>query len=257
MQNLPVVIINTGWNQPRLSYDGFATQFAQWGYVCVTKHVAAPGLTGIGDARVDDHVVQNIVLLDWLEAQNADPESFLYGMMDTNNAAVVGHSLGAGIAIETVVVEDRFKVGVSLDGNYPGPEFDPRDALPYEDAAILFFYATEGRWCSGQRFAAPRLFEFTSVPAIEVSIVGAGHLDFMDSIIGLTHFGPFVCPGGAQDGQVVRDLAAKYLIAWCNVWLKGDTSFEEIYTGAPADADVAAGLVEFRRNLVNDPFIPE
>ena len=232
-----------------LSYDGYASQFAQWGYVCVTKHVASAGLTGIGDARVDGHVAQNLMLLDWVEAQNSNPESPLYELCDVDNAAVIGHSLGAGIAIDSVIADDRFKVGVSMDGNFPGPEFDPRPFLPEEDAAMLFFYATEGRWCSGQRFSQPRLFEFTNAPAIEISVIGAGHLDFIDSIIGLTYVAPFVCPSGSQDAQLIRDLTTKYMIAWCNVHLKGITEDEDIYNGDQSAADENAGLVAFRRNL--------
>jgi dienelactone hydrolase len=249
MENLPVVILDTGFNQPRLAYEGYGQQLAQWGFVCVVKFVASPGLTGIGDARVDDHVVQNSALLDWLAVQNVMPESALYGMLDTENAGIIGHSLGAGIAIDTTVSEPRIQAAVSLDGNYPGPEFDPRDALPEEDAAILFFFATEGRWCSGQRFDQPRLFEFTSPDAIEVSIIGASHLDFMDSIIGLTHVAPFVCPRGSQDAQVVRDIATRYLIAWFNVYLKGMDEFQDYYNGDKSVEDESAGLVSIRYNL--------
>ncbi len=249
LKDLPVIILNTGWNQPRLSYEGYATQFAQWGYVCVTKFVAAAGLTGIGDAMVDEHVIQNMTLLNWVAAQNADPESPLFEMADTDNAGVAGHSLGAGIAIDSAIADDRFKVGISIDGNFPGPEFDPRPFLPEEDAAIMFFYGTEGRWCSGQRFTAPRLWEFTSAPSIEVSVIGAGHIDFMDSLIGLTYAAPFVCPSGSQDPQVIRDTTTRYMIGWCNVWLKGEMEFEDIYNGESSASDEAAGLVALRRKL--------
>lgn len=249
IEGAPVIVLDTGWNQPRLAYDGYATQFAQWGYVFVTKFVASPGLVGIGDARIDDHVAQNSLLLDWIAEQNEDPNSFLYGRADANNAGVIGHSLGAGIAIDSAIAEPRFKIGVSMDSNYPGFEYDPRETLATTDAAILFFYATEGRWCSGQRFNAPRLFEFTSPPAIEVSVNGAGHLDFMDSLIWLTNIGPFVCPNGSQDAQVVRDIVTRYMIAWANVWLKAEPEFMQYYDGVLAQEDIDAGLVEIRKNL--------
>jgi dienelactone hydrolase len=249
LQNLPVVILDTGWNQPRLSYDGYARQLAQWGYVCAVKFVASAGLVGIGDAAVDEHVIQNSVLLDWIEAENVDPASVLYQMADTTNAAVVGHSLGAGIAIETATEEPRIQAAVSLDGNYPGPEFDPRAELPTSDVAYLFFYATEGRWCSGQRFEEPRLWEFTKAPSIEVSIVGASHIDFMDSVMGFTHAAPIACPRGPADGQDVRDIATRYMVAWFNVQLKGMTEFADYYDGDASDADIAAGAVTIRSML--------
>jgi len=251
-QNAPLVILDTGWNQPRLSYEGYGKQLAQWGYVCVVKFVASTGLVGIGDAMVDEHVVQNMNLIDWVEQQNQNPDSFLFGMVDTSNVGVIGHSLGAGIALETTTVEDRIKATVSLDGNFPGPEFDPREELPFADSAILFFFATDGGFCSGERFAAPRLFEFTSSPAIEVSIIGADHISFMDSVIGLTHVAPVVCPKGFQDEQVVRDIAARYLITWFNVHLKGMPEFEKYWNGEESQADEDAGLVSIRRNLEDE-----
>jgi dienelactone hydrolase len=249
LRNLPVVILNTGWNQPRLSYDGYGRQLAQWGYVCVVKFVASAGLVGIGDAAVDDHALQNSILLDWLEAENAHPASVLYQMADTANAAVAGHSLGAGVAITAATRELRFKAVVSLDGNYASADFDPRPDLPNSDAAYLFFFATEGGRCSAEDIELPRLFELTKNPSIEVSIIGADHIDYMDSVIGLTHAAPRACPPGSQEAQVVRDICARYMIAWLNVHLKGMTEFAEYYDGGPSDADTEAGLVTIRSKL--------
>lgn len=246
---MPLVIIDTGWNQPRLSYDGYGQQLAQWGFVCVVKFVASAGLTGLGESNVDDHLVQNIDLIDYMEGLNQDPDSALFGLVDTENVGIAGHSLGSGIALDTALAEDRIKACVCMDGNFPGPEYDPRAELPLTDDAILFFYATEGRWCSGQRFEAPRLFEYTVPDAIEVSITGASHIDFMDSIIGLTHVAPYVCPRGSAEPQDVRDITTRYMIAWFTYYLKGDASLEGYFNGPESQADEAAGIVSIRYNL--------
>lgn len=253
LTDLPLVIIDTGWNQPRLSYDGYGTQLAQWGYVCVVKFVASAGLTGLGVSNTDAHLIQNIDLIDYMEGLNQDPESPLFAMIDTDNVGIAGHSLGSGIALNTALAEDRIKACACMDGNFPGPEYDPREQLPLAvNKALMFFYATEGRWCSGQRFETPRLYEYTVPDAVEVSIIGASHIDFMDSIIGLTVVAPVVCPRGSADAQSVRDITTRYMVSWFNVYLKGDTSFEHYYNGPDSQADEAAGLVSIKYNLGDD-----
>lgn len=251
LENLPVVILNTGWNQPRVAYDGFGTQMAQWGYIGVIKFVRSEGLWGIGDSQVEVNAAENSAILDWLAGQHADPASPLYGMVDVHNAATAGHSMGAGVAMEAVLSDTRFRAAINLDGNYAGPAFDPRDRLPGLDAAVLYFWATEGRWCSGQVpiVVSERFFDLTPAPTLEVSIIGADHLDFMDSIMGPTYVAPLVCPTGTQDAQIVRDIVSRYTVAWLNVHLKNQTDFELYYKGAPAEADIAAGLVEIRSKL--------
>ena len=67
--------------------------------------------------------------------------------------------------------------------------------------------------------------------------------------IGLTHGAPFLCPRGPADGQDVRDISTRYMIAWFNVHLKGMTEFADYYDGDAADADVAAGSVTIRSML--------
>lgn len=249
MENLPVVIFNAGFIQPRATYEGYGRQLAQWGYVAVIRAYASLGLIGIGDAMVDTHVAQSRRLLDWLADENERPDSPLFGMVDTNNVGVTGHSLGATVAMSTALAEPRVRAAVNLDATYDGAEFNKLDDLAFCQAAILYIAAASGGWCSQAPGSQRRLYDYTPAPTVQVTIEGADHIDFMDTPIGLYNTASIACPQGSADAQLVRDLATKYMVAWFNVHLKGMTEFADYYNGAAADADRDAGLAKFQCRL--------
>ncbi len=249
LEHLPVVIFSAGFIQPRASYEGFARQLAQWGYVAVIRSYPSLGFAGFGDALMDTHVAQVRRLIDWLDTQNANSESPLYGKVDTTTVGLTGHSLGATVSICTALVEPRVKAVVSLDVSYNGGDFDVIDELPYTTVAFMYIAASAGGWCSRAPGTNGLLFDYTPAPTALVTIVGADHMDFMDRPIGANNLGFIACPQGPTDDQLVRDLATKYMVAWFNVQLKGEAEFAEYYNGSFAAADEAAGLATFRCRL--------
>lgn len=67
-------------------------------------------------------------------------------------------------------------------------------------------------------------------------------------MVGMNYFGQVFCPSAPAppSPQEVRDIATRYMIAWFNVYLKGNTEFERYYVGAEAQQDIDAGLVSIR-----------
>lgn len=249
MQHLPVIIFNTGFIQPRASYEGFARQLAQWGFVAVIRAYPSLGFAGVGDALLGEHVVQSQALIDWLAKENLRPESPLFGMVDANTVGTTGHSLGATIAIVTGVVDPRVKAVVSLDVSHNGGDFDIIDELPDVSAAYMYIVGDSGGWCAVAPTAREPLIDYTSPPAIQVIIAGADHMDFMDTPTGVNYLGYVACPRGPLPDQEARNIATKYMVAWFGVFLKGDKEFADYYNGARADADEKAGIVRFIRKL--------
>jgi hypothetical protein len=249
--NLPVVIFDCGWNQPRGTYFGYGTQLAQWGFVCVIRFYPSPGLVGIGDDFVPLQVDQSVLLVDWLFDENLRPESPLFGMVDAETIGTTGHSLGATVAILHAAKDNRVKAMVSLDAGYADESVDPEELIGPSIAAHLYLISEDGGWCAQAPGTEIPLFDITDAPTAEAIIVDADHLDFEDTMIGLNYLGQVFCPSspGGQTPQAVRTLATRYMIAWFNVYLKGETDFARYYAGAEAQEDIDAGLVKIRLNL--------
>ena len=248
-EGFPVVIFSPGFIQPRATYEGFGKQLAQWGYVTILRAYPALGFGGFAWAMIDEHVAQCRQLIDWVTEENLRPESPLYGLVNADKIGVTGHSHGASTSIATTVVDSRVKALVSLDVFYDGADLDIGDGLMDRGAAVMYITADCGGYCSISPLATVPLIDATPAPAVQVTLIGADHMDFLDTAIGFSYGGYLMCPNGPMDNQLARDLAAKYMISWFNVYLYGKEEFADYYNGTKADEDEAAGLVSFTRKF--------
>jgi len=258
---LPVVIFTGGWNQPRLSYAGYAEQLAQWGYICGLRFYPSLGIGGLGDPMLDEQIQFSITLMDWFTAEHERPDSPLFGKVDASRFGTAGHSLGGTTAIGTAIVDPRVRAAVSLDLLFATLDFDPirQDVLPGNparlegaNAALLYIGADSGSMvCQVPPGEAEPLYDYSAPPAMEVRITDADHMDFVDSLVGLSYLGQIVCPTNPEPPgpQEVRDITMRYLIPWLNVYVKGQEEFQEFFTGDISLQDEQRGTVSARRNL--------
>lgn len=262
----PVIVFTPGWNQPRASYASYARQLAQWGYICVVRFYPSLGLLGIGDTFMAEHIDQTIRVFNWVEAENEDPESRLFGKVDRFNFGTTGHSMGASVSVGTAVADPRVRATVSLDVAYATTDFNPINELVYPSrevflgdtqAAILYIGATGNSWCAKPPGSSLLMFDFTPPPTGEILIDGASHMDFIDSLTGLSYFGMIFCFSDPRPPtpQQVRDTTMRYLIPWFNVHLKGLTEFEAFYAGEAAIQDARDGTTVSRLNLDGEVII--
>jgi len=266
-EGFPVVIFTPGWNQPRASYASYAQQLAQWGFVCVIRFYPSLGLLGLGDTFMVEHIDQSIRIINWLTEENEDPDSPLYNRVDSFNIGTSGHSMGASVAVGTAVADPRVRATVSLDVAYATTDFDPINELVYPgspnfladtDAAILYIGSTSNGWCAKPPGSSQLMFDFTPPPTGEILITRASHMDFIDSLNGLGHFGQIFCLSDPRppSPQEVRNITMRYLVPWFLVHLQGRSEFEVYYAGEFAAKDVADGAVESRLNLNGEIFLP-
>lgn len=250
VDHAPVVLIHAGWNQPRGSYEGYAMQLAQWGYVAIIRSYPTLSLLNIEEDEFLVHVDQSARILDWVAQEAVREGSPLHGLADASTAGATGHSMGAGVAMRTALLDPRVKAAVSLDST-----FQTRILVPYQDlfattdAAMMYIAAAEGGWCARPPYSEGPLFDLTSPPAAEVAIEGADHMDFEDTPVGFNHLGNVACPRGWADAGEVRAIASRYMIAWFNVHLKDIDSFSDVYGGKQAQQDEEEGLVRVRLKL--------
>ncbi len=238
----PLIVFNTGWNQPRSTNEAYCQQLAQWGMVVINRQYPSFLLTTF----VDRHVEHCIAVTDWALAQNADPTSELYGRIDPDRIGVTGYSLGAGVALMAPLEDDRIKTCVALDAvPRRNDELGSVDYVKYLDIPTLFIQSG----VLGIMNSDLPLYESTPPPCMEVTMEGASHMQFEDNIVGLNVIGLLLFPGADADPLVTRTLAVKYMVSWFKVYLEGDPGFQKYLTGPESDIDVDAGLISVLRNL--------
>ncbi|WP_380286102.1 hypothetical protein [Kitasatospora purpeofusca] len=195
----PVVLFSPGLGGVRTQNTAWAEELASNGYlVAGLDHpydsaavVLADGRTidteiaSTGDDDEDDRrAVEttriraadlSFVLTQLGRLDRGELDGSLTGRLDTGRAAVTGHSLGGGAALQAARQDARFAAVIDLDG-YPR---DP-DRAPFHQPVLALTQAigpgTDERYL-------PRLTEvlkLSTATSYRLTIPGAAHLTFMD-----------------------------------------------------------------------------
>lgn len=109
----PVVLMFTGYLLPFSYYNAYAERLASWGYV--TLQYDTPALQK-ATLRDDDEVNAIPELISWIQLQNNNPSSLIYGLADLNHVAAFGHSRGGklvGLSLARGI--GGFKAAVMVD----------------------------------------------------------------------------------------------------------------------------------------------
>ena len=124
--------------------------------------------------RIKVRVADVLFTFSQIESLNRDTNSPLAGILDLNNVAVAGHSLGGITASEACKANSRFKACLNFDGLQAGGPFSTDVAAAPPDQPFLFL--------TKESQLHPRLiekFESTS-EGYWVVIHGASHESFTD-----------------------------------------------------------------------------
>ena len=250
LEDLPLIVFSTGWNQVRKAYFSYARQLSQWGYVVATRFYPSMGAWGIGPDYMIHHVDQVSEIIDWCEIQSKDPASPFFGMIDAQNVATTGHSMGGHVSVVAATLEPRIRAVVTLDGNYADHATDAIiPGFDHVTAPMLFIGATDGGLCSRSLTSLYSFYDAAPSSAMEVMIEGADHMDFMDGDCAfLCQLGRYVfCASGTADDDEVRTLATRYMIAWFNMHLKGLDEYSIYINGSISEEDEQYNRVAIRR----------
>ena len=217
--------------------QGNGEHLASWGYV-----TAIPRLPDDFESRT----IYLMDLLDYLLAENQNPSSFLYTLLDPEQIGTAGHSLGGATALAIAARDPRIKATVGLD-----PVFESGN--PFGDGEMVWDPYTE----------APQVLNPTAIlgappdacnadgdsqdiyPIIGANLkanyffVDANHLVFADPVSDLI---AIFC-GGDTD-PILTTLSQKYMTAWFNYYLKNRFGDYPYLYGDPLHQDVQAGLIE-------------
>lgn len=235
----PVVSLSPGLLQPREAYRPYGERLASHGVIVVVRD--DPGV--LTDTQtVADGIVT--IATSWLDAENADSASPLYGRVDRGRLGLAGHSRGgkASLVAAEQGLHDVASAWFGLDpvdaSEFAGGAM-ARDALPELGMATGFFGAEVTSSCSPAADNYHVLFLLAPTPSVELVGLGAGHTQLQDE----DHcVGCAACsPQGSADGDVVLGLAVRYLTAFFARELLDDATVGAGLDGAGAALDVAEG----------------
>lgn len=257
----PVVVFLHGFQLDTDLYESYGRHLASWGYAVVMPQMPGALVGGPNHTELKQYL---ILVLDWLVESAAQGDGPLLGRADPARVALAGHSLGGKIALLAATEDPRPLAVFGIDpvdaagGPLPGSEEDYPSVTPELMARVAapvgLVGETTNATCEGFmcQACAPQDDNFhqyylhAESPAIEIEVLGANHMSFLDNPD--CGFACAVCPAGTDAPATTRLLTRRYLTAFLNTFVANEDAYLRYLTGAPMAEDVAAGLVLWASN---------
>jgi dienelactone hydrolase len=241
-----VVVIAPGFEIPPDQYYVYAEWLAAFGYVAIVDGYPQSLFSPNHVAAAQDLSAA----LDWATAKSSASSGVLSGLVDLTRAGVSGHSLGGKLSILADSMDPRFKASLLLDpvdGSMScSAQACPNaiDALPLPIpigflGETLDETGTLGQACAPANENFQTLYAKASSPSFAVTIAGAGHMSFVDSIsqCGLVCS---VCQTPTAPQAQVISMAESYLVAFYELYLRGNAGYATYLTGPVAQSRYVA-----------------
>lgn len=252
----PIVVFHHGFLLGPDQYASYGAHLASHGYVVVMPAMPGSAFDSPTHVELSDLVVG---VLDWIED---DVDGGTIGDRgDPGTLALAGHSLGGKISLLTASRDARPVAVFGVDPVDSAPPFtnDP-EAYPsvapelMPDVAVPVGLLGEtvdsmggggfGMACAPAEENFQQYYMAAASPVVEVEIVGADHMDFLDDPD--CGFTCSACGPGSTDEATVRMYTRRYMTAFFDLYLKGVGASRTWLAGTKMDADVATGDVVSR-----------
>ena len=252
----PVLVFSHGLGGLRNQNTFQVEELASHGYIVVgIDHTYGAAVTVFADGRValfgdvlpsdpDDEAgfiraAQTLVdvwagdvqfVFDQLERfNNGELDPRFADRIDLDRIGVLGHSTGAGAAVEVCYRDVRCKVGLGMDAW----------VIPTSDAAIdaglsqPFLFMHSATWSTpGNAERFDRLYDNLKGHAYQMTIAGTRHYDFTDIPL-FSPLAPWLGLKGPLDGARVVDIINTYSLVFFDRYLKQDNT--AVLNATPAD----------------------
>ncbi len=245
----PVLLFLPGYLEPPLLYQSYGEQAASWGYVVLVGH-----FLGFSDDVLTEDVVR---LIGWLRGQHAG-QGLLAGRLDLDRMGLAGHSIGGKHALTVSLLEPAVGAVVAIDpvdGAAGIEAFSERfrsftpEYMPQVTAPTCIIGAEAVGPLNPVAENYHEFFRHATCPAEEVLVHGSDHASFCDDFGGLAQRAYDYLFGGQPTRDTrARLVAARYMIAWFEVFLRGRTEAATYLVGAEAKKDMARGVVTLATN---------
>lgn len=253
----PLIIFSHGFLLRGEQYRSYGEHLASHGFVVALPTYSA-SLLGFSHVELKNDL---LFVIDYYLRVNATAGQWLEGAIDPERIGTSGHSLGGKLSLFAAAEDSRIKASATLDpvdGGPPGggdpsrfPSVAP-EMMGGLQVPLLFIgndlsreaLSGSGTPCAPEEENYERFFEAANPPAIEVTQLGVGHMQYLDNPD--CGFACSVCVRGSTPSEEVRAKAQAYLTAFYLGHLKG-------LDGALAwldwtlQADEAAGKITVRR----------
>ncbi len=215
---------------------GTGEHLASWGYIVLVPRVAGT------DYNTNAGIMQTV--LTYIINQNGNPMSMWYQNVNTTKVGMAGHRRGGLSAIIVTKNDARVDVLCLLDcqdnaGEGAGHMFAIHKPVMVEMA--------EASSCNDNGSAA-QIYTNAYSPKYKMKLINGSSCDFENPTTALCTFS---C---GDDHEYRHYLAKKYMTAWFNAYLAGNTAYFIYLTGSYAYDDVANGYVEI--DHLGVPLIP-
>lgn len=214
----PGVAFGHGFTMTRKRYDFYGRHLATHGYVIVLLN-----FTDLNNARQRSELS---ACLTWLEEQNSDSGSWLFGAIDDEHFAVAGHSMGGGVAVQVAGEDARVDACAPLAPGTTAQEMsavsvpvmilagDRDQLIPIDDLRASYGGATP--------------------PSSMVTILGGNHNQFMD----VSYFWEDLFDGNPTISRTEQQrLTNLYSTAHFGYYLKGVGEYRSYLHGYRGGAD--------------------
>jgi hypothetical protein len=197
----PVCVFSPGGSAEEWQgYDDFANRFASWGMATL--------VVAFGDRTAVKRATQFDAARSWLEKQNGDKESFLFGKLDGKRFVSAGHSRGGAAAVYAAV-DAKHWAGCVTDGA-------ALRALPPKYATPTLLIG------SPDDKSLPALYDGLKKPRGLVVVAGMDH---------------YMTP------QDKRDVVVAYAAAWIGERFLGIKEWKAWTSGERAKKDLKDGVL--------------
>lgn len=202
-QKYPVIVVLNGTGVLPKKYKAIFQHLASWGFVVIGND---DGSTGFGKSADET--------MDFILAENSNPNGVFYQKMDLENIGITGHSQGgAGVftAISIMEHKDQYKTAVALSPTHEetahgfGWNYD----LTQITIPTLMLAGTEGE------FETQAVIPFEKMEQMYEKIVAPKAM---------------LRRSGAEHGQMLYE-ADGYVTAWLLWQLQGDIEAEKAFVG--------------------------
>jgi dienelactone hydrolase len=240
----PVVVLGHGFQMQYTDYNRILEHLASWGYVTFSPDVQNGFNTNHGTfAR------QLAACIRWIQAEGTRSGSRFHTRIAATSATC-GHSMGGGAA----QVSPFHYAGITaVSGLAPAntSSSTPSNlvALPdFTNLPAMFIGVQGDRVTPLAQHVNPQYDSLRTRKQKTISLIG-GHCSFADAPDILCNFGATTSGEPAANGQqplldAVQNLSKRYLTAFYEVELKGNTAYRLFLCGDSALADARVSITE-------------